>query len=250
MVDLDDHAAPELRPQATVVVGGVLDPVSLPSLSSVVFQSVRAAIIDKSIPPGSRLTEANLAERLNTSKTPVRETLLRLRQIGLVEPVGRRGYRVVQPSRRAIEQAYEVREALEGMAAGIAADRARAEDRAAMVRAAAHSLQGALEGDLAEFRRWDEEFHRLVARATDNPRLQAVIEDSADLVVTLRSRDLPYAQASVECGRHHETIAAAIARGDRALAESGMREHIRLVSGYVLGDRRLLLDDPQHGRSA
>ncbi len=233
MADIDDRWVP-----ATPTDGADgLDAVSTPSLSSVVFQSVRAAIIDKSIPPGSRLTEASLAARLDTSKTPVRETLLRLRQIGLVEPVGRRGYRVIRPSREAIEQAYEVREALEGMAAGVAADRASTAERTAMREAAACSLTGALDGDLAMFRRWDEEFHGLVAAATRNPRLQAVIDDSADLVVTLRSRDLPYAQASVECGKHHEAIAAAIARGDRPGAEAAMRDHIRQVSSYVLGDR-------------
>lgn len=61
------------------------------SLADVVYETIREAIINRVIPPGSRLTEAALADQLNVSKTPVREALLKLRQIGLVEPSGRRG---------------------------------------------------------------------------------------------------------------------------------------------------------------
>ena len=87
------------------------------NLVDLVFEQVRAAILDKSLAPGLRVTEAGLAKHLNVSKTPVREALLRLRQIGLIEDDGRRGGRVIAPSQIAIEHAFEVREALEAFTA-------------------------------------------------------------------------------------------------------------------------------------
>jgi len=67
------------------------------TLTDMVFESIKSAIIEKSLPPGSRVSEAALATQLNVSKTPVRETLLRLRHIGLVHLTGG-GLRVVTPS--------------------------------------------------------------------------------------------------------------------------------------------------------
>src|SRR5437588_5950231 len=98
------------------------------SLTDVVYETIREAIINRVIAPGSRLTEAALADQLNVSKTPVREALLKLRQIGLVEPNGRRGGRVTLPSRSSIQHAYEARRALESFAAEIVAERGSAPD--------------------------------------------------------------------------------------------------------------------------
>src|ERR1700716_2927871 len=91
------------------------------SLSEVVYETIRDAIVNRTIPPGVRVTEAGLAKQLNVSKTPVREALLRLREIGLIEPSGVRGGRIILPSPTSIRQAYEVRLALETFAAEAAA---------------------------------------------------------------------------------------------------------------------------------
>ena len=204
------------------------------SLGEIVFARVRDAIIDKSLPPGARIAEWAIAEQLGVSRTPVRETLWRLRQMGLVEAVGRKGYQVAHPSRTAIEQAYEVHEALQVLAAGVAAERASEGALAGIRDAAMASLDGALQGDMTEFLRWDDEFHERVTQAAQNPRLKLVIDDTAALVLTLRARDFLYEKASVECGRAHVAIGDAIVRRERAEAESQMRRHIQQVRDYVL----------------
>src|ERR1043166_7375335 len=61
------------------------------SLTQLVYQALRDAIISKRLPPGERVSEASLARQLRVSKTPVREALLRLHAIGLVEADGGRG---------------------------------------------------------------------------------------------------------------------------------------------------------------
>ena len=94
------------------------------SLTDAVYEAIRRGIIDRRLAPGSPVTEAALAEQLGVSKTPVREALLRLKDIGVIEPNGRRGGRVVQLSEVSVRRAYEVRDALEPYAAGRAAERA------------------------------------------------------------------------------------------------------------------------------
>src|SRR5919204_5450508 len=83
------------------------------SLAEMVYEAIRQSIMDKTLKPGSRVSEVGLARQLGVSKTPVREAMLRLRRIGVIESEGLRGGQVVRPSAAAIRQAYELREALE-----------------------------------------------------------------------------------------------------------------------------------------
>jgi DNA-binding GntR family transcriptional regulator len=201
-----------------------------------VFESIQAAIKDKSLPPGKRVTEADLAAQLNVSKTPVREAFIKLRQIGLLEPDGRRAWRVIQLSRPTIDDACEVREALEVSAARAAAERATDEQRAAISEAADRSLEAARAGDKDVFRGWDDRFHRSIAAASGNARLRALIDDTLLLIATLRLRDLPHRQASIECAQAHVAIAATIASGSTNAAGEAMRVHVQQVKEYTFGD--------------
>jgi DNA-binding GntR family transcriptional regulator len=204
------------------------------SLTDVVYETIRDAIINRLIPPGSRLTEAALADQLNVSKTPVREALLKLRQIGLVEPSGRRGGRVTLPSRRSIQHAYEARRGLESFAAEIVAERGSTADIKLIRDAASRCLAAAQAGDFAGFRQWDGKFHEKIGEATGNPRLFELVNDSFAVVMALRRRDVPRADGSVACARAHMKIAKALARRDPDAAGKAMREHVHQVEGYVL----------------
>ena len=86
------------------------------SLTEIVFDRLRDAITSQTLAPGTRVSESVLSEMLNVSKTPVREALLRLCHVGLVEPTTR-GLRVVMPDSAVIRDAYELRSNLEAGAA-------------------------------------------------------------------------------------------------------------------------------------
>lgn len=214
------------------------------NLVDLVFEEVRAAILDKSLAPGLRVTEAGLAKHLNVSKTPVREALLRLRQIGLIEDDGRRGGRVIAPSRVAIEQAFEIREALEAFTARAAAERSTESDCRAIAEAAEESLRGAEAGDRDAFSRWDAVFHERVAATASNARLARLLDDACALIATLRTRDLPHARASIECAKGHVAVAAAIQARDAATAADAMCAHLRQVKVYVLEALADVVDGP------
>jgi GntR family transcriptional regulator, rspAB operon transcriptional repressor len=216
-------------------------PIEAPErLADAVYDAIRQSIAEKTLAPGARVTESAIAQQLGVSKTPVREALLRLRRIGVIEPDGVRGGRVVRPSRSAIREAYEVREALEVFAVRSVAERVSGTDLERICDAAARSLEGAQGGDQAGFREWDFVFHRSIAEAAANPRLAELIEDVFTLIGTLRQRDFPDSRWPVDCARGHVRIGDAIARRDIAEAEAAARQHIRQVEAYVLAEPRLV----------
>lgn len=207
------------------------------TLTERVYAVIRAAIVDRTLPPGSPIREPVLAKRLGVSRTPVREAVMKLHEVGLVTflPNGRAV--VVTPSEQTLREAYELREALEGMAAGLAAQRIGPEQCAELRRHAQASLDAALQGDELGFRARDSEFHRCVSDAAGNERFASYLANARDLTWALREIESPAPGFSVECGRAHLEIVEAITSGDAARAEAAMREHIRGVREHVLRSR-------------
>lgn len=203
------------------------------SLTEQVYDAIRDAIVSKALPPGIRLSEAALAEKFGVSKTPVREALLRLGAVGLVESEAG-ATRVVTPSRDRIRHAYEVRGGHEFMAARVAATRAGRREVAALQRVAEQSVMSAEAGDAVEFREADARFHRGVARAASNPLLMQLVENSFSLTWALRRRDAPVTGNSIDCARQHVSIAGAIREHEAQRASMEMLAHIDKVMNMVL----------------
>ncbi len=204
------------------------------SLTYSVYEAIKRAIVDGRLPADTRVTEAGLAKQLMVSKTPVREALLRLKEIGLVEADGPKLGRIVRPSFARLRDAYEVREALEAVSARAAAERG---DRALLVaarREAQATVAAAEVGDLEGYQRADDAFHRLVAEAGGNERLARLIDDINVLVRALRRRDTPETGASIDCAHRHLAIADALLAGSAPEALALMAAHIREVRDQVL----------------
>jgi DNA-binding GntR family transcriptional regulator len=213
----------------TAQVGGRPD-----SLALWVYNTLRQAIIDGRMPAATKPTEAALAKELGVSKTPVREALLRLKAIGLIESEGSMAGRIVSPSLDRIRDAYEVRESLESTSARLAAERG---DRTTLLvarREAERTVVAADRRDNAAYRDADEAFHRTLAEAGGNHQLARMIDDTNALITTLRQRDLPGLDASPLCAEQHMKITAAVLdrRADEAAAL--MTAHVRHVSSEIL----------------
>jgi DNA-binding GntR family transcriptional regulator len=203
------------------------------SLTEIAFDRIREAIVNRTLPPGTRVSESMLGDMLHVSKTPVREALLRLCHVGLVEPTTR-GLRVVLPNRDIIRSAYELRSGLEFSAARLAAERADTVTRQSITNAARMSLRSAQAADATSFADWDLSFHKAVGGASGNRLLEKAVEDSVVLALTLRSRDTLTTDDSVHCGKQHVQIAKAITTGDATSAGQQMFEHITEVLSFVL----------------
>lgn len=198
--------------------------------------ALRTMIFSGVLPPGSDHLEAELAERLGLSRTPVREALTRLEGQGLVTIRPRRGARIVGLSPADMNDIYQVLTALEAAAAGLAAARALPEEELAPMTAATDAMDAALEvGDLEAWAAGDDAFHAGLVAASGNPRLVEATQLYGDQVrrarmMTLRLRPPPY-----RSNTEHRAVLAAIRSGDAATAEKLHRQHRE-------GARQLLTD--------
>jgi DNA-binding GntR family transcriptional regulator len=139
-----------------------------------VYRTLRAEILANALLPGTELLEVGLAERLGVSRGPVREAMGRLASEGLVTIQSRRGTLVAGLSKQAFLEAYQVREALEGLAVQLATPKLRPKDVRALERPLADMQRASTRNDVARFFEQNAAFHRLFVDLSDNQRLQAM----------------------------------------------------------------------------
>ena len=200
--------------------------------SDEVYDRLRADIVHGLLRPNQRLVEVELAEALGVSRTPVRETLQRLTLEGLVRRQ-RGGWVVHEHSREEIRAIYEVRAALEGYAAFLAAGRATAAQLQALEELypagdAAAELPPDVQVEL------NERFHDGVIAAAGNPRLTQLSRTSRQYYFNHR---IARSYTSEETRRSidgHRRILAALADGDGPAAEACAREHVEYALSIVL----------------
>lgn len=204
------------------------------TISDRVLVSIREAIITRTLAPGSIVTEAQLAKDLGVSKTPVREALLRLREVGLVHPMPVRGVMIIESTRDTMVQAYELRGLLEAGAAKFAAQRATEEQIAAMEAAAAESLRLANEHDADGFRRSDRTFHSTLWSASGNAELERTADNAYSLSSALRAIHALSGRDSINCAQQHVDITRAIKERDGQRAADLASAHVHDVLQYSL----------------
>lgn len=144
------------------------------TLSDNVYRWLREQIVLGKIGPNEPLVEAVIAEKLQVSRTPIRESLQRLAADGLIVS-HRRRWIVRQHGRDEIVAIYEVRMALESFAARFAAQRATDAELTAI---AAHCDSWTGAGSNDDFVVFNDRFHHLIVEAAHNPRLARVIEQN------------------------------------------------------------------------
>ncbi|WP_433465987.1 GntR family transcriptional regulator [Spirillospora sp. CA-128828] len=202
------------------------------------YDAVRQMILSGAAEAGSRLGEAELAETLGLSRTPVREALQRLGSDGLVEVLPHRGARVVQWTRADIEEIFELRALLEPYAAARAASRAPGQEVLDDLHERCDAMeQAASAGDPRRVARLNSAFHAAVIEASGNRRLPAMLTSvmHAPLIVgTFRRYDADEMSRSMN---HHRELVAALAAGAPAWAESVMRAHIHAAVASLRGER-------------
>jgi DNA-binding GntR family transcriptional regulator len=189
---------------------------------------LREAILAGSLPPGARLRAEPLAERLRTSRTPVREALILLAREGLVDIEPRRGAIVRSFDAADLADLYDVRALIEPHAASRAATRI-GPDELARLRAicTAAEARGADDDAAVEDQvALNEEFHAIVVTAAGSPRLEAALRAVAGIPRAFRAafwHDDGQREQSLFC---HRQIVHALEHRRPRLAEAVMRMHI------------------------
>jgi DNA-binding GntR family transcriptional regulator len=213
-----------------------LDP--LPNLIDQVYARILEAIIDRSLPPGQRIRQSELAERLGVSRQPVSHALHLLHRQGLVAESGRRGFEVIRLDPERIRQLYEVRSAIDGLAARLAAARAKndASGRARLEAALAAGRSITSKTPLAELIARDVDFHRAIYALSGNPAIEEMIaphwphmrRSMATVLAELDYRESAWSE--------HETIAAHVLSGNAKAAEAAALAHA-LGAGRMTEER-------------
>ncbi len=213
-----------------------LDP--LPNLIDQVYARILEAITDRTLQPGQRIRQSELADKLGVSRQPVSHALHLLHRQGLVAESGRRGFEVTQLDPSRIRQLYEVRGAIDALAARLAAERVD-DDAAGRAR-----LEIALRAGnginrktpLNELIARDVDFHRAIYQLAGNPVIEATIapqwphmrRSMATVLSELDYRDSAWAE--------HMTIARYILAGDAEAAERAARLHAQ-TAGRMTEER-------------
>jgi GntR family transcriptional regulator of vanillate catabolism len=207
-------------------------------VDSRVAQRIRELIVEGALPPGRRVAEAAIAERLGVSRTPVRSALPALASEGLLEPAGKRGYAVRNFTVEDSYRATEIRCVLEGYAARELAAR---EDRAEVIRNLRETLRDGdaifakgyvVKDDEEAYASMNGRFHDLIVNGAQDPLLSDLVHRVysvpfvAPNVVAFKRIPLEEIYPVLMSGNHqHHAIVDAIEGGQPDLAESLMRGH-------------------------
>jgi len=204
------------------------------------YNHIHALILSGELPNGHQLSELSLARTIGISRTPVREAIQQLQREGLLEQLPRFGTIVRTPQRRDIEELFELREALEPFAAGLAARRAPLPDLPALEKLCAQ-MDGIGEelresglatldpSRLEKFLGADMAFHVILLRASGNRRMMRIIADSRVLLRVFGARRQEHNLAVLrETYQSHRQILDAVKAGDAEAATTAMAAHIDL----------------------
>jgi DNA-binding GntR family transcriptional regulator len=192
-----------------------------------IYETLRAEVISGQRKPGELLSEAELARSWGVSRSPIREALRQLEQHDLVRWAPRRGATVARLTVAGLRDIYEVREALESLSAGLAAERGSPADLAKMRDLAAEVEQAQDEGDYLRAIMLDDEFHRLMASTTRNRMLESQSGRVLDRVIMARMMVREEPGRTQEIVHEHQGILDALGQRDAKKAAEMAALHVR-----------------------
>ena len=208
----------------------------------VVYETLREAIKTGGLTPGERLMEIQLAEELGVSRTPVREAIRKLELERFVVMIPRRGTYVANLSLKDINEVFEIRAALDGLAAGLAAERITEEELEQLERLLVEISEHIDQHDNEKIVATDEAFHDILYRASRNERLVGIIYNLREQFTRFRSVSINYPGRLQNTLEEHRQLVEAIARREPDMAQQKAREHIENAEQTLL----LELDQLRH----
>lgn len=213
-----------------------LDPT--PNLIDQVYARILEGIADHTLPPGHRIRQNELAERLGVSRQPVSHALHLLHRQGLVAESGRKGFEVTQLDPVRIRQLYEVRGAIDGLAARLAAQRAisDAAGRAQLEKVLRAGREIGASTTLPVLIARDVDFHSAIYRLSGNPAVEEMIRPQWPHMRRSMATVLGELDYRASAWTEHETIAAHILNGAAEAAEAAAQAHA-LTAGRTTEER-------------
>ncbi len=191
-----------------------------------IYRTLRQEILALVLPPGRVLIEKELARRFAVSKAPIREALTLLQQDGLVSSLPRKGYLVTSLTFSDVRELIELRAALDGAVAELAAGRITSNEIAFLEGLLLPPDQPIDPTSMKRYMDMNRRFHMGIARASRNRRLAHLVERAIDEMVRLF---VPGFQTG-----EHGAIVEALKRGDGPGARAAAMNPILILQERVL----------------
>lgn len=203
-------------------------------LKELVYLELKHKILTGEIVSQTRLMEIDLSEKMNVSRTPIREAIKRLADDGLVKVEPRRGAYVANISIKDMLDVFEVREDMEGFVAKLAAQRISDEEKETLKEIAAEYEEAIEKADDKEnIIDLDEKFHNFIVKCCGNETLSELVKYVQEL--SLRFRYLYYNDFSLyeSTAEQHNRIMEAINAGNEEVARDEADAHVRALKEFV-----------------
>jgi len=205
-------------------------------LRDIVFDTLREAIMDGSLKPGERLMEVQLAQKLGVSRTPVREAIRKLELEGTVTMIPRKGAYVAEVSLKDISEVLEVRAALEGLAATLAAEKMDESGLKLLQEKASEFEAAAKDMNRDDLIKLDVEIHEIIFQSTDNQTLMNLVDGLREQVQRFRISYLSTMQNAEDIIVEHRELIGALLKKDPELARNAAEKHIRQIKQFILSN--------------
>jgi DNA-binding GntR family transcriptional regulator len=197
------------------------------SLSGVVRHEIERLILSGELPTGSRVNENAIALRLGVSRGPVREACRALVELGLLDLIPNRGVFVRRMDRHDVEEVYDLRAGLTGLAGSLLASRIT-DAEIDRLRALVDDMdKSAGAGDFRSFYPVNLEFHDIILQQTGNSRLIRSYRALVKEFQLFRTHGLVQSDALKESNQEHHAILAALEQRDAAAAYDASFRHVQ-----------------------
>jgi DNA-binding GntR family transcriptional regulator len=208
------------------------------SLTDKAHQQIKEWIIRYHLKPGVRLHVNNLAHALRMSQTPVREALSMLEKEHLIEREPQKGFRVSALNLQAVEDLYDLRIALEVLAAGQAARRMPISDRKRLAQLLSEVGRLVKNGSKQHILKLEQDFHLIILEASGNKPLAEIGRAILDRIWIIQNINLLTTDHLSYAHPQHVKVFQAIERGDSQQASGLMKRHITSAKEFVLSRLR------------
>lgn len=196
-------------------------------LRDVVFHTLRAAILKGDLKPGERLMELQLAAKLGVSRTPIREAIRMLEQEGLAITIPRKGAEVAKMTEKDMEDVLQIRTALEELAIRLSCQKITPAELTELQAAMDQFEEMTKTGDIAEIARADVNFHDVLYKASDNPKLLGLLNNLREQMYRYRVEYLKNSSIYPQLIEEHHHMYEALREKDVEKAAAYTRKHLQ-----------------------
>jgi DNA-binding GntR family transcriptional regulator len=191
-----------------------------------VHKYLREQILNGEIGPNERLIETKIAEQIRTSRTPVREALHSLEQEGLIESIPRIGYKVKAMSHHEAVEIWEIRSAIETLAARWACDKSRGKLIKELRKNIALAEKQVAANNVKGFVDLDAQFHEIIARLSGGKRLLELAQSLRRHALRYRLQSINIPGTVIRAIAGHKKILASVEADDRDALVQAIKEHL------------------------